>query len=150
MNCKVDYRDIIGGGLLVIVGLSAGIYASVSYNPGTVTRMGPGMLPAALGYILASLGVVVVAGALFRSGDLPKPEYRPLVAVLAGTLLFALTINVLGMIPSIFLLTIAAVLADDKLGIKGTLILAAVLSVLAVLIFRVGLNISLYPFIWPF
>lgn len=150
MSHRVDYRDIIAGALLIVLGLFAGFYATANYNLGTLRHMGPGMFPSWLGFMLAGLGFFVLVPALFRAGTLPKPDIRQFIAVLAGTLIFALTINVLGMVPAIFLLTIASVLADDKLGVVGTLVLCVVLSVLAVLIFRVGLEIPLYPFIWPF
>ena len=150
MSHRVDYRDVIAGALLIILGLFAGFYATANYKVGTLQQMGPGMFPSGLGFLLAGLGVLVLVPALFRAGTLPKPDFRQLVSVLAGTLMFALTINVLGMVPAIFLLTIASVLADDKLGIVGTLVLCVVLSGLAVVIFRAGLEIPLYLFIWPF
>jgi len=63
---------------------------------------------------------------------------------------FALTVERIGVIPAIFLLTGLSVLADNKLGIIGTLLLAAALSAAAVLIFLVGLGIPIHPFVWPF
>jgi hypothetical protein len=54
------------------------------------------------------------------------------------------------MVPAVVVLTIGAVLADNKLGVIGTAILAAVLSIIALVIFRFGLSISLEAFKWPF
>jgi hypothetical protein len=145
-----DYRDIVAGGLLIAGGLWVGIYASSAYSLGTVAHMGPGMFPAALGYILAGLGAAVALPALFRPGTVPRPDYRQFFAVIAAVLLFALTADAAGMVPAICLMTFAAVLADNKLGVAGALILAAGLSLLGVLIFRLGLGIPLVPFRWPF
>jgi len=146
-----DHKDILAGGLLVAVGLWAGIYAWQSYALGTVTHMGPGMLPTVLGFSLAGIGMLILVPAFFRAGaPLLRPDYRQFVAVLGGLLAFALTVDGLGLVPAIFLMTMVAVLADDRLGIVGTLALAAGLSIIAVLIFRVGLRIPLDAFKWPF
>jgi hypothetical protein len=144
-----DYRYIIGGALLILLGLYAGIHAWTSYSVGTVTHMGPGMFPAALGFLLAVLGVGIFLPALFRSGTLPRPEYRPLIATLISILLFAATIRTAGLIPAVALLTVAAVLADNKLGVIATVILSAVLALFAALVFIVGLGMPLQLFIWP-
>lgn len=95
-------------------------------------------------------GVLIALPAWIRRGTLPLPEMRPLLLVLAAVISFALTIEWVGMVPAIFILTGLAVLADNKLGILGTIVLAAGLSAGAWLIFVVGLGIPLHPFVWPF
>ena len=145
-----DYRDLIGGGLLVLLGLFVGFHAIGSYDLGTVRHMGPGMFPAWLGFLLASIGAVIMVLGLFRTGDRIEPDYRQFIAVILGVMVFAVTVGTFGMIPAVVLVTIAAVLADDKVGVVGAAILAVVLSVLALLIFRVGLRVPLQMFDWPF
>lgn len=108
------------------------------------------MFPATLGYLPAAIGALIAIPAWFRSSSLPKPEHRPLFFVLLGIIAFALTVERIGVVPAIFLLTGFAVLADNKLGIIGTLVLAAALSIAATLIFLVGLSIPIHPFVWPF
>jgi hypothetical protein len=144
-----DYRDLIGGAILIVVGIAGALYASAHYPLGTVQRMGPGMFPTAIGYVLAGLGALIALPAWIRRGPLPVPELRPLLLVLASVLVFAVTVERLGMVPAIFLLTGLAVLADNKLGVVGTLVLASGLSVGAWLIFVFGLGIPIYAFIWP-
>lgn len=150
MTTKPDYRDIFGGATLVALGLFISIYASANYAIGTPGRMGPGMLPVALGIVLAGLGVAVLVPALFRTGAVERPDYRSLAAVLGGMLAFALAIDTLGVVPAIFLLIIGAVLADNSIGIVGSIVLATALSILSILIFHVGLGLSLRMFAWPF
>lgn len=145
-----DYRDIVGGGALIAFGLWAGFHAVVNFDVGTMSRMGPGMFPAGLGFLLAFLGVLVMLPALFRPGTLPTVEWRPLIFTVIGVLAFALTVTRLGMVPAIVLLTIAAALADTKLKPIGIVLLAAGLSLIAYVIFRIGLGIVLEPFRWPF
>jgi len=148
MNTSRDYQDLIAGGILVVLGIFAAWYAAERYPLGTVARMGPGMFPTAIGVLLAVLGVVIALPALARRGTLPIPEFRPLLLVMAGIVAFALTIETLGMVPAIFIMGGLAVLADNKLGVVGYLVLATVVSLGAWLIFRVGLGIPLYPFTW--
>jgi hypothetical protein len=145
-----DYRDLIGGAILVVLGIACAVYAHHHYPLGSVSRMGPGMFPVAVGYLLAGLGVLIALPAWIRRGTLPIPELRPLLLVLGAVVSFALTIEWIGMVPAIFVLTALAVLADNKLGVIGTIVLASALSGGAWLIFAVGLGIPLYPFIWPF
>jgi len=149
MPAARDFRDLIAGIVLIVIGLF-GVYTSHNYPMGTVSRMGPGMFPTTLGYLLAVFGALIALPAWFRSGTVPVVEFRPLVFILLAAVAFALTVEVFGVVPAIFLLTGFAVLADNKLGIIGTIVLASVLSAGAVLIFLVGLSIPIYPFKWPF
>lgn len=144
-----DYRDIIGGGSLLALGLFAGLYATTEYSVGSVQHMGPGMFPAALGFLLAALGAAIALPALFRPGLLPRPEIRPLVATAASIVLFAATIRTAGLVPAVILLTVTAALGDNKLGWIAIALLSAILSIFAVLIFIVGLDMPLQLFIWP-
>jgi hypothetical protein len=145
-----DYRDLIGGGLLIALGLWVGLHAVTTFDVGNVNRMGPGMFPAGLGFLLATLGAAIALPAFFRGGELPTVDWRPMLLISAGVLAFALIVPSFGMVPAIVLLTIAGVYADDKIGIRGALLLSVALSLIAYLIFRVGLGIVLEPFRWPF
>jgi putative tricarboxylic transport membrane protein len=145
-----DYRDMIGGSLLIVIGLWATVQAWFDYPLGSVSHMGPGMFPAGVGVLLAFTGVLVFLPALFRVGPaLAKPDYRAFFFVLLSLVLFALTVDTFGLIPATAVLTVAAVLADNKLGVIATVVLVVVLAAIALLIFRVGLGIALEPFKWP-
>jgi hypothetical protein len=144
---RFDYRDLIGGVLLIAFGLFVAFYA-YRYNLGTVSRMGPGMFPVALGYLLAGLGVLIILPALFRPGSPIRFELRPFIACLAAVLIFAFAITRVGMVPSIFLLTITAALADRKLSVVGILVLAVSLSLIGVLIFNKGFEMTIPLFKW--
>jgi len=145
-----DYRDLIGGGLLVLIGLFVGINAVVNYDLGTVRHLGPGMFPFWMGFLLAGIGAFVMVLGMFRPGTRIEPHFRQFVAVILGVMIFAATVGYFGMVPAVVLLTVAAVCADDKLGVRGTAILAVALAIIALLVFRFGLAIPLETFKWPF
>lgn len=144
-----DYRDILGGGVLIVVGMLVALYALTNLRLGTVSQMGPGMFPAALGLILAMLGLAILVPAFFRRGPLPKMDLVPLAALLLSIFSFAILLRPFGLVPAILVQTAIASRADSKLSPVGTLILAAVLAAGAVLIFRIGLGMPVSIVSWP-
>lgn len=144
-----DYRDIAGGIALILVGTFAAVYALRFLRVGTISQMGPGMFPAALGVILVIFGVAILVPALFRSGESLHVNTRSFVVVSASILAFALIVRPFGLIPAVVVMTLIASRANDKLSLIGALILAACLSAVATLIFWMGLGLPLDAVNWP-
>jgi len=147
-----DWRDIIAGVSMIAIGLFWAIWAQEHYRLGTTTRMGPGWFPMYLGYVLAVVGVLIMIPAFYREERVGAPviEWRPMIWITLSVLGFALTVKWIGLAPAIFIQIALSVLGDTKLGIKGTLILAAFTAVFSHFIFYVGLEVQLPPFVWPF
>jgi len=146
-----DYRDILAGLLLIALGSGVFLQAYFEYPLGTLRHMGPGMLPTWLGVMLAGLGLLLLVPALFKPGPrFPPVEIRPLVTIIGGGLAFAFVVTRFGMVPAVVVMTGCAVLADNKLGLVGTMILSAIMSVLIAAIFSYGLGVPLQLFRWPF
>jgi len=145
-----DYRDIIAGALMIAFGLFCAIYAQEHYKLGTATRMGPGWFPQHLGYLLAIVGAVILLPAIFRKGEAIEINYKAAVLLSLGVVVFAAAVKTIGLVPAIFLQIGISVLADPKMGIKGTLILAACTALGTYLVFSKGLELNLEAFIWPF
>jgi hypothetical protein len=143
-----DYRDIAGGLLLAAIGLGAALYASGRYDLGTLSEMGPGMFPAAIGYTLLALGLLIALPAFFRAGVFPPVAWRELVTILAGMLLFALTVDRFGGVPALALLIGCGCLARPNAKLVESIVLYAVITVSAILLFVVGLGIPLPLFAW--
>jgi len=144
-----DYRNIVSGLLLIIGGLAIALYAGLSYPLGTLRQMGPGLFPTALGCLLAIFGAFLFVPALFRPGDFPKVDGRSTVAVLAGVGVFAVLINPFGLIVAIVASTGVSSLADVRVTPKMVVVLSAVLSLLAYLIFKLTLGLPVAMFRWP-
>jgi hypothetical protein len=143
-----DYRDIIGGAILLLGGVFVVAYATSQLQIGSLNRMGPGLFPAALGVLLCFFGTVLALPALFRAGTLPSVELRPLFFVLASILVFGLTIRRFGVAPAVVALTLVATLADRQFAWPKAIALAIGLATIAVLIFNVSLEIPVEAIRW--
>lgn len=147
-----DYKDILGGGVLIAVGLFAAVYAVLHLTIGPISRMGPGMFPAVAGILLAVLGLAIFIPALFRrapAGALAQFDFRSLLAISGGILSFAVLLQPFGLVPAIVAQTLIASRADSKLTIFGAGILACFLSLGMVLLFKIGLGVPVAILNWP-
>ncbi|WP_196258847.1 tripartite tricarboxylate transporter TctB family protein [Pelagibacterium limicola] len=144
-----DHKDIIGGTALVAIGGFAAVHAIMTLRLGTIWQMGPGMFPAAVGVLLATIGVVLLITGILRSGEAIDFDLRSIVLIGLSVLAFALLIRSFGLVPAITAVVILASRADAKLSPGGIVILSAILSVVAVLIFQIGLKLTLTAFNWP-
>lgn len=147
---RINYRDILGGLSLILIGTFIAIHSIIYLNLGTVSQMGSGMLPAALGIILAVLGLVIAIPAFFNSGEMPRIDLSSFLAISASIFVFAIMLRPFGLVPAIFGLTLVASRADSRLSLKGVVMVATGLSVLASLtfVFGLGLPIALFALPW--
>ena len=148
---RIAHIDFIGGLALIAIGLFFALYSSSSYTFGELRRMGPGFFPTVLGWVLAGLGVVLslsaTSGAVERMGAF---SWRPFVTVLLGLSVFALTVERFGMVPSTVLLT--GIVAFGERGFRPlrTLVLAAALAAIGVLVFSWGLGMPIPAVRWAY
>lgn len=146
---RVDFRDLIGGGLVALAGAGAMYHSLTAFELGTLARMGPGYFPALVSGLLILCGLSIGIPALLRAGPMPVIEFRPLFWISLSTLAFALILMPFGLIPAIIVQTVLAGISDRKLSWKGSLILAATVAIGATLIFKVGLGLIVPTFAWP-
>lgn len=137
---KRDSQDLLAGALLIAIGVSFAIYAQ-GYGVGTLRRIEPGLFPTALGVIMAGLGLILFVPALFRPGQLPPVEWRTGACILGSFIVFAIALRPLGLALTAFITVIIASLADRQTGWGQRLLLAAAISLVTVVIFRVGLGL---------
>jgi len=145
-----DYRDILGGGLLIVLGLAIAAYAQANYAMGTLRRMGPGMFPAGVGLLLAVTGALTILPALFRPGRMPQVKWGPMILILLSVAVFALAIRPFGLIPAVAACVLVAALSEPTNRPLTILLLAVTLPALAWLVFVFGLRLPMQPFRWPF
>lgn len=142
-----DYNDIIGGALMIAGGAWFSLYA-MNYNLGTLRRMGPAYFPLGIGMLVVLFGLLLLLPALRRPGNFPRPEWRPFLAICTAVLVFALTVERLGLVPATLVLTASAAWAELRPNLRVTAILAVALSAIAVIVFTQGLGIPIPAFRW--
>jgi hypothetical protein len=143
---SVDYRDLIGGILLIIAGGFAAIYAQ-RYALGTMRNMGPGFFPTMLGIGLTLMGAIIATSSLRRSGTLPTLKLRELGLVLLGIVCFALLLRGAGLVVATLVTVVVCSLADRETQWRARVLIAASIAALTVLIFRYGLGVNV-PLWW--
>lgn len=142
-----DWPDIFGGLILAAIGACALVWAALYYDIGTLRRMGPGFFPVVLGAALCVLGLIVALPALGRSGTAPKIEPASAIAVLAAILIFAFGLSRLGLAGATAAAVLVATIPAPRKGWVWRITLAAIVTVLTVLVFSFGLQMTL-P-LWP-
>lgn len=145
-------RDVLAGLMFMAVAIF-GLIVSHDYPIGTTLRMGTGYVPRLLCWLLLGLGAVITlqglreenASSIFAGRSLAA--WRPLVFVTASLVVFAVTIERLGLVVAILLLTGVGAIATRGLKPLETAIAALVLALLSWAIFIVGLGLTI-P-VWP-
>lgn len=140
-----NIKDIVGSVLFGALGLYV-LVTAPGLGLGTAQNMGPGYFPMLLGAALLLMSGGLFVSALATSGSLPEIQWRPLVSVLASIAAFALAFRFAGLVPAIFLTVCVAALGDREARLLHSLALAVVISLLAWLIFRVGLGLPMPAF----
>jgi len=142
-----DWPDLLGGLILAALGAAAAVWALVHYDLGSLRQMGPGFFPAVLGAVLLALGLIVALPALRRAAPQPRIEVGVVVAVLAAILIFGLGLFYRGLAGATAAAVLVATLPAPRPGWRWRVALAIVVAALTVIVFSIGLQMTL-P-LWP-
>jgi len=147
MNIRLS-QDFLSGLFFCVVAV-AGIALSSRLDLGTPARMQAGFFPMGLSIILLVLGGIVLLRS-FVQGDAPVGtiDPRPLIAVLAGVIVFSLTLERLGFALAGVLLVVIGRLAGDRFRPLevGVLALLLVGVSAAIFLYSLKLPLRLLPF----
>jgi hypothetical protein len=144
-----NQKDFWAG--LMFVGFGA-FFAGfgVHYNIGTAAKMGPGYFPTSLGVITILLGIITLAGGMSGKASAEKTEkfdLRTLFLILVSIVIFGLLLRPLGLIASLVMLVVISSYASHEFSWKATLVNAAVLIGVCLIIFIWGLKLQFQ--LWP-
>jgi Tripartite tricarboxylate transporter TctB family len=143
-------RDFCSGLMFVAFGVVFAVGAAY-YPMGASMNPGAGLFPLALGLLLAFLGAIVMFKSLTietEGGDpIGAAAWRPLFSIVGAVVVFGLGIDRLGFVLTVPLVIIVASLGGRRLRWPATLLNAAALTLIAWLVFIVGLKLTL-P-LWP-
>lgn len=153
MRFKINKQDAWASGVLCVLGLGVVLQGS-TYTMGSLSRMGPGYFPIALGALLIFLGVVL----LFSSGlseddeddeqDFGTPEWRGWLCIIAGVIAFIVLGQYGGLVPATFALVFISALGDRTHTLLTAFALSAFVTVLGILIFAWALELQFPMFRW--
>jgi hypothetical protein len=145
----VNEKDFLTGVFYGGLGLATAIGAT-RYDFGSASAMGPGYFPFMAGAVLVLIGLVVIAGSLGtggRANRLERWDVRKIAIILAALILFAATLEPLGLVIALPLLVGISSFAHPEFTWRGTLATIAVLLPMIWLIFvyLLGVRIPLIP-----
>jgi hypothetical protein len=136
--------------MFIAFGLTA-LYFGRNLAVGTTVRMGPGYVPHMLSYIMLALGFAIAVLALVYGGEpVEAPKWRPITMVTIGIVAFALLLETTGMFPALVALVFIASLGGDEFKLWEVVVNILVLTILCILVFKVGLsmNIAVINGVW--
>lgn len=143
-------KDFLAGLMFLGFGVAA-LWFGRHLAIGTAVRMGPGYIPHALAYILIGLGGIISVLALVSGGEaVEAPRWKPITLVTIGIVAFALLFERAGMMPALIALVGISSLAGEEFKLTEVIGNMVVLTILCVIVFKVGLgmNISVIQGVW--
>jgi putative tricarboxylic transport membrane protein len=145
---KIRAEKDFWSGLLFIAFAIVAIVAARGYSIGSVGRMGPGYFPLALGGLLALLGIIMISKSFVTDGERMEPlNLGPLAAIVTAVVLFGLSIERLGLVISIAIVTGVLAAVFRGLSWVGFVGLTGTLIAFSVVVFAYALQLPLT--IWP-
>ena len=136
-------------GLMFIAFGTVALLAARDYSLGSAGKMGPGYFPLLLGYVLAFIGAILVARSfILQGGRVGRLSLLPLALVVFGVCLFAFSIETLGLVIAVAVVTIVSALASRKdfRPLEAGLLAAALASFAAGLfVYTLRLPLPLWP-----
>lgn len=125
---------------------------SLRYGIGSLTEMGAGFFPAALGCLLAllGLGIALGAGRIQEPVDAEPlaPEWRGWLCIILSIVAFIVFGAHLGLLPATFAIVFIAALGDRRNTLLSAALLAAGVSLLCVVLFWWALRVQMPLLIW--
>ena len=134
-------RDYYAGALMALIGAGA-IYEGQQYGIGSLSRMGSGFFPVAIGVGLVGLGAIMALARSPAEGEGSAPDWRGALAITAGVVAFVALAKPAGLAPAIFACVFASALGARTTTVKQALLLSLGVMVFGVLLFHYGLHVQ--------
>ncbi len=135
-------QNLIGGLLTVALGVFV-LAMAWHYPMGSLLRMGPGFFPSVIAVLIVLLGLALTASALHAHWGPAsiRIQWRSVLAVAAGVILFAVSLERAGLVPATLLLVLVSSLAEPNWRPRRAAILAVVVTALVYFLFVTVLQI---------
>lgn len=135
---------------MMLIGGGAALLGS-RYDVGSLTRMGPGFFPMALGILLVLLGILIAGSAAYAPAPTaetpaPRPDWRGWFCITAGALLFIGLAEYAGLAAATFACVFVAAMGDRSNSWKEAALLAAGITIFGTVLFAYVLKIEIPVF----
>ena len=144
-------RDYVGGALMVVIGAAAALQGR-NYPIGSLSRMGPGFFPVALGIILACAGIAIIATAKLATHESEEkelpPEWRGWFCICVSIIAFVVLGKYGGLLPATFAIVFISALGDRENTLKRALVLSLAITAVAVIVFWWALQVQFPLLTW--
>lgn len=157
MRFRVNRKELWSVLLMLVLAVPT-IVGSLNYQVGTLARMGPGYFPLILGCVLAFLALLLLFSPepveslldeIVEEDTLSlKEQVITWVTIVASVIAFIVIGKYGGLIPATFVMCTLAAFADKRNSFMTNIIIGAVLTAVAVGLFRYGLQIQFPLFTW--
>lgn len=152
MRFKISKQDAWSGGVLCVLGLAVIVQGS-SYSMGTLSRMGPGYFPVALGVLLVFLGILCLFSSSLSPYDedeehIAPPEWRGWLCIIGGVIAFIVLGKYGGLVPATFALVFISALGDRTHTLLTATALSVFVTILGIVIFAWALELQFPMFRW--
>lgn len=141
--------DAIAALLLALLG-AAMLAGSFVYPVGTLTHMGPGFFPRAIGILMIAIALLVAASGR-QSAPLGAPaagDVRGWLCILGGIVAFTVVGKYGGLAPATFAIVFLSALGNRRNSLRDATLFAAAMTVVGVVVFGLILKIQM-PLIGP-
>ena len=136
-------QDFAAGVFLIVIAVIAFI-GGWKLSMGTMSGVGPGMLPKVVAAMVAGFGVMLVLQSFKVVGEeLDAWSIRGLIFILSSLLVFAATVRTLGLAFAGPLAIIISAFAEKHVRIKEIMIYAVVLTAACVVLFKYMLKLPI-------
>lgn len=148
---RITHPQDFWSGLLFVAFGVVGAHLSSGFVFGALTKMGPGFLPTVLSYLMITIGALVTLRSFaLKGGGIQPSAVKPQALIVAAIVLFALMIERVGLIPTVFVVLIVASFAAEEAKLRDSVLLAAAMALACYLVFIVLLGLPLRPLAWNF
>lgn len=146
----MNRKDIAAGAFFVSAGAGYGGMALATLSIGNATSMGGGYFPIMLGLTLVSLGIIIGVRGCYVAGQSPfgNIPWRGIILLSVATILFATFLDELGLLPSVFVLTLISSFANSKVEPFQAVAVSLCIALFCTAIFSYGVRLPI-PVIGP-
>jgi Tripartite tricarboxylate transporter TctB family len=139
--------SLLAAGLFIMAGAVA-LWEGRDLEVGDLAAMGPGYMPRVLALMLVAIGVAAaIRGLRGRAETLGALRWRPVLAIVAAVVGFALLASKGGLVLAAMWLLVVANLATSQWRAREVVISTAVLVPFVALVFIAGLGLQMK--VWP-